>query len=85
MTFIPILYQDKEKNKILMLQFDRCKGCNLCIEVCPRKILKMGDQLNKRTQYPPVLINDDAKCTFCQECEINCPDYSIYVVEDYKE
>ena len=65
-----------------MLQFDRCKHCDICIEVCPRKILIKGDKLNKRTGYPPALIADGV-CTFCQECEINCPDFAIYVVEDY--
>lgn len=81
---IPILYEDKEKKKILMLQFNRCKGCDICIEVCPRKILKKGDELNQKTVYPPALTGEDAVCTFCQTCEINCPDFAIYVVEDYE-
>ena len=47
-----------------MLQFERCKGCGLCIEVCPRKILAEGEELNSKTQYPPVLVKDGV-CTFC--------------------
>ena len=82
MIIIPILYEDKEKKKALMLQMDRCKGCDICIEVCPRKVLEKGTTLNKKTVYPPALVAG-AKCTLCQECEINCPDFAIYVLEDY--
>lgn len=65
-----------------MLQFERCKGCGICIEVCPRKILGEGKELNTRTQYPPVAV-DNGVCTFCKSCELVCPDFAIYVVEDY--
>lgn len=66
-----------------MLQFERCAGCGLCIEVCPRKILIQGTELNTKTQYPPILI-DDGVCTFCRSCELVCPDFSMYVVENKK-
>ncbi|MFX1450167.1 MAG: ferredoxin family protein [Promethearchaeota archaeon] len=80
---MPILYEDSEKGKVLMLQFERCKGCGLCIEVCPRKILISGEELNSKTQYPPIIVNNGV-CTFCKSCELVCPDFAIYVVEDIK-
>ncbi|MHA1648910.1 MAG: 4Fe-4S dicluster domain-containing protein [Candidatus Helarchaeota archaeon] len=76
---MPILFQDKTKGKMLCLQFDRCKGCELCIEICPKKILEKSTKLNRNAQYPPVM-KSDTQCTFCRMCEYVCPDFSIYVV-----
>lgn len=76
----PILYEDKEKKKALGLQFDRCKGCGICIEICPRKILAEGKKLNTRVQYPPELV-EGGICTFCRECELICPDFAMYTLE----
>ena len=75
----PVLYEDKEKGKRLCLVFERCKGCEICIEVCPRKILEKSDKLNSKVQYPPKL-KDGGECSFCRECELICPDFSIYVL-----
>lgn len=75
---MPILYKDEEKGKMLCLQFDRCKGCELCIEVCPKKILEKSSTLNRNVQYPPA-IKTGAKCSMCRMCELVCPDFSIYV------
>ncbi|MHA1144250.1 MAG: 4Fe-4S binding protein [Candidatus Helarchaeota archaeon] len=77
----PILYEDKEKKKALALQFDRCKGCGICIEICPRKILTEGKELNTKVQYPPVLV-EGGVCTFCRECELICPDFALYILEN---
>ena len=77
---MPILYQDKEKDKMLFLQIDRCKGCDLCINVCPNKALTKADELNKNVQYPPAPV-ENGKCTFCRLCEYTCPDFSIYVAK----
>ncbi|MHA1312012.1 MAG: 4Fe-4S dicluster domain-containing protein [Candidatus Helarchaeota archaeon] len=77
---IPKLYEDQEKGKYLMLQFEKCTGCGLCIEVCPTKVLEKGDKLNTKVAYPPKIV-DGKECKFCQECELICPDLSIYVIE----
>ncbi|NVM56171.1 MAG: 4Fe-4S binding protein [Candidatus Helarchaeota archaeon] len=69
------------KGKVLFLQKERCKGCNLCIEICPTKCLESSNELNSRIQYPPQLV-DGKECKFCELCEITCPDFSIYVVEE---
>jgi 2-oxoglutarate ferredoxin oxidoreductase subunit delta len=77
---IPKLYESKEKGKYLMLQFNKCTGCGLCIEVCPTRVLEAGSDLNSKVAYPPV-IKDGEDCKFCQECELICPDLSIYIME----
>ncbi len=57
---------------------DRCKECNLCINVCPTKVLVRGDKYNKYGfRYPEPRYID--KCIGCKMCEYNCPDFAIYV------
>ena len=82
----PVLCQNVEKQKALFLQKQRCAGCHICIEVCPKQVLEKSDELNMKVQYPPKL-KEEAECTFCQSCELVCPDFAIYVLKDegYKE
>ena len=77
---MPILYKDEQKDKILVLQTNRCKGCDLCINVCPNKALEKSKTLNKSVQYPPAAV-EGGKCTYCRLCEYTCPDFSIYVAK----
>ena len=84
--FIPVLCQNEEKQKALFLQMNRCGGCHLCIEVCPKEVLEKSDELNMKVQYPPKR-REGAECSFCQSCEMVCPDFAIYVLqnEGYQE
>jgi 2-oxoglutarate ferredoxin oxidoreductase subunit delta len=76
---IPVLFKNEEKQKALFLQFNRCAGCHICIEVCPKNILEKSDELNTKVQYPP-RVKEGGECSFCQSCELVCPDFAIYVV-----
>jgi 2-oxoglutarate ferredoxin oxidoreductase subunit delta len=58
---------------------DLCKGCRICIEFCPAKILKVSSHMTKKGIYPPEVI-DATKCTGCRICQYYCPDLAIYVV-----
>lgn len=77
---MPMLYKDEEKGLMLFLQKNRCKGCEICIYICPRNILEKSEERNIAGHNPPSLISD-GKCTFCHMCEYCCPDFSIYVTE----
>ncbi|MGI6039126.1 MAG: 4Fe-4S binding protein [Clostridiales bacterium] len=58
---------------------DKCKGCGLCIEACPKKILQLSeDEINLRGYYPAMIIDQD-KCIACSFCAIMCPDCIITV------
>lgn len=66
--------------KILILN-DTCKGCSICIRVCPQKILELGKEINRSgTQY--ITLTDGSRCTGCGLCAIMCPDSAIEVYKD---
>lgn len=61
---------------------DVCKGCGLCILFCPRKLIKIGKDLNKQG-YLPALFNDpERKCAACVICSRMCPEAAIEVYEE---
>ncbi len=59
--------------------YDRCKGCGLCVDVCPKHIIKIqNDKINKKGHYPADIIDMDA-CIGCASCATMCPDCIITV------
>lgn len=57
---------------------ERCKGCEMCVEACPQKILKMSDTFNRLGQYFAVCAEPD-RCTTCKSCAVTCPDLAIRI------
>ena len=51
-----------------------CKGCSLCIGVCPKSVLDLSDRL----KATPARQED---CIGCRQCENICPDLAITVKE----
>ncbi len=66
---------------MVFIEKDACKGCGICIMVCPKKILKFSDEFNHRGVHYPELINKD-ECTLCENCMIYCPDFAVVVKKD---
>lgn len=66
----------------LELTLDRCKGCELCVSVCPTKILVMEDKKINAMGYHPISVTDMDKCTGCANCAIICPDGVINVYRE---
>ena len=57
---------------------DRCKGCELCVPVCPVKIIFMGESINRKG-FHPATITEMEKCIGCAMCARICPDAVIEV------
>ena len=65
------------KGKIKINQ-DICKGCELCISFCPKKLIKLSDKLNFNG-YIPASFQDTGECTACTNCALVCPEVAIEV------
>jgi len=65
----------------VIINAERCKGCSLCVKVCPKKCLALEtDVFNAKGYHPAVQINDE--CTGCAMCAMMCPDVAIKVEKD---
>ena len=63
----------------LSIRTERCKGCGLCVNACPKKILVLSqDKINAKGHHPAE-INDQEKCIACAFCATMCPDCVITV------
>ena len=62
------------------VEFDRerCKGCELCVPVCPKDIVLMDDVINKKG-YRVATVREMDKCIGCAMCARMCPDTVIKV------
>lgn len=56
-----------------------CKGCNLCVSVCPQKIIVLAKNRLNAKGYSPAEVLEMEKCTGCAMCGIICPDSAITV------
>ena len=60
------------------IDVEQCKGCELCIPVCPPRVLDMSAAVNAKGFRYPLL---RPGCTGCAACVMVCPDF---VFEVYK-
>ena len=58
-----------------------CKGCGICVHLCPKHVLAVSKQVNSRGYYAPYLV-DGGECTGCRQCELFCPDFAIFITEE---
>lgn len=56
---------------------ERCKGCGVCIELCPKDVLDYDPKLNVHGAHPPIVVNKE-NCVGCGLCEEVCPDLAIF-------
>jgi 2-oxoglutarate ferredoxin oxidoreductase subunit delta len=66
--------QNSSKNSrgLLQIDIDECKGCGLCIEACPPKVISMSEALNHYGYRTAVYAG--AGCTACGICFMACPE-----------
>jgi len=59
---------------------DRCKGCGLCVIVCPKKVLEISGEVNAMGYFPAYQARPE-DCVRCTACCIMCPDVAITITE----
>jgi heterodisulfide reductase subunit A len=89
-------FKVKVRKKARYVDAEKCTGCGICIEKCPRKVVDtvfeagMGNRKAIYTPFPQAVpripVIDTANCTFfktgkCQVCSKVCPTEAI----DYKQ
>jgi NAD-dependent dihydropyrimidine dehydrogenase PreA subunit len=52
---------------------EQCKGCRVCISVCPRHCLVVGSSFNSQGYQSTVFVGED-RCTACSLCFYVCPE-----------
>ena len=66
----------------IVIDAERCKGCELCASVCPHQAIHMSESFNAKG-YRPAEWNDvNAQCTGCATCAVICPDAAITVYRE---
>jgi len=54
-----------------------CKGCGLCVRLCPGKPERVFD---KDENGKAVAVRPE-NCIGCRSCELHCPDFCVEVTE----
>jgi len=64
----------------IIIDAERCKGCTLCITVCPNNVITLSEKSNSKGYFPAQATNPG--CTGCTNCAVVCPDCAIEVYRD---
>ena len=63
----------------LTFKEELCKGCGLCVNACPKGILRLSPNRLNHKGHSPVELTDENACIGCASCALMCPDCVIKV------
>jgi 2-oxoglutarate ferredoxin oxidoreductase subunit delta len=79
----------------IIINAERCKGCGLCVAVCPNNSIVISEKSNQTGYFPAEPVPADKRsvesgvegakntdCTGCGVCAIICPEAIIEVFRD---
>ena len=71
---MPVANEGEQKRDRGQLRIDgeECKGCGLCIEACPPKVIDLSERMNHYGYRTAVYAG--AGCTGCGICFMVCPE-----------
>lgn len=56
----------------VVIDQELCKGCQLCVDVCPTDVLSIAERLNHLGYHPAAYAGEG--CTGCGVCYYACPE-----------
>ncbi len=68
-----------------------CKGCNICVMVCPRKVFDRGEEPSPQGYFVPLVARPEDCLNYgigrgerlkCELCWYSCPDRVIEYEEE---
>lgn len=62
---------------------DECKGCAVCTDACPPKVIKLSTTLNVQGYHPAQYLGDG--CTGCGICFYVCPEPGAITVYKWQD
>lgn len=64
----------ERKYQWITINEEKCVGCGLCVDYCPRDVLRQDDR-----GYPYMKYRDD--CWYCDVCSFVCPRKALVIEE----
>jgi len=64
----------------VVIDIEKCKGCEVCVSACPQDVLNLSPQVNQKGYHYALKVNSG--CTGCANCAIVCPDAVITVYRE---
>jgi 2-oxoglutarate ferredoxin oxidoreductase subunit delta len=64
----------------IIIEIEKCKGCEVCIDACPNQVIALSPEVNKKGYHFALKVNSD--CIGCANCAVVCPDAVITVYRE---
>ncbi len=69
---------------VVTIDRETCKGCGLCVSVCPRQILAIDRECVNGKGYYPAAVGA-GECIGCISCARMCPEAAIRIEKTDRE
>ena len=73
------LYSMSNFKGAVVVNTERCKGCNLCVVACPANVLELHPREVNNKGYHYVYMKQPEACVGCASCGQICPDGCLTV------
>jgi 2-oxoglutarate ferredoxin oxidoreductase subunit delta len=66
----------------VVIDKELCKGCTLCVNACPQKLIVIAKGINSKGYHPAEFVDPKRVCTGCTLCALTCPEVAIEVFRE---